>query len=62
VVFSRDALKKLKLLALVAHTCNLSYSGGREQEDCSLKPAWGNNSQDPILKKTHQGLAEWLKV
>jgi hypothetical protein len=22
---------------LVAHTCNPSYSGGRDQEDCSLK-------------------------
>jgi hypothetical protein len=24
---------------LVAHTCNPSYSGGRDQEDHSLKPA-----------------------
>jgi hypothetical protein len=24
---------------LVAHTCNSSYSGGRDQEDHSLKPA-----------------------
>jgi hypothetical protein len=22
----------------VAHTCNPSYSGGRDQEDCGLKP------------------------
>jgi hypothetical protein len=35
----------------VAHTCNPSYSGGRDQEDCSLKPAWANSSQDPISKK-----------
>jgi hypothetical protein len=26
----------------VAHTCNPSYSGGRDQEDCSSKPAWAN--------------------
>jgi hypothetical protein len=26
--------------ALVAHTCNSSYSRGRDQEDQLLKPAW----------------------
>jgi hypothetical protein len=25
----------------VAHACNPSFSGGRDQEDCSLKPVWG---------------------
>jgi hypothetical protein len=30
----------------------LSYSGGRDQEDQGLKPAWTNSSQDPILKKS----------
>jgi hypothetical protein len=34
----------------VAHTCNPSYSGGRDQEDRSLKPAQANSSQDPIFK------------
>jgi hypothetical protein len=29
--------------ALVAHTCNPSYSGGRGQEDCVSKPAQGNS-------------------
>jgi hypothetical protein len=50
--------------ALVAHTCNPSYSGGREQEDHDLKPAWANSSQDPISKKpiTKNGLIEWLKM
>jgi hypothetical protein len=28
--------------ALVAHTCNPSYSGGRNQEDCGS--AWANSS------------------
>jgi hypothetical protein len=37
----------------MAHAYNLSYSGGRDQEDCSLKPTWANSSQDPISKKTH---------
>jgi hypothetical protein len=36
--------------APVAHTCNPSYSGGRDQDDDGLKPAWGNSSQDLIMK------------
>jgi hypothetical protein len=51
--------------ALVAHAYNPSYSGGRDQEDHGLKPAWANSSQDPILKKKKirkKGLVEWLKV
>jgi hypothetical protein len=35
---------------LVAHACNPSYSGGRDQEDRGLKPAWANSSRDPISK------------
>jgi hypothetical protein len=48
---------------LVAHTCNPSYSGGRDQEDYSLKLAQANSSR-PYLKKlfTKRGLVEWLKV
>jgi hypothetical protein len=30
--------------ALVAHACNPSYSGCRDQEDCGLKPAQANSS------------------
>jgi hypothetical protein len=37
---------------LVAHACNNSYSGGRDQEDHCSKAAQVNSSQDPILKKT----------
>jgi hypothetical protein len=49
---------------LVAHTCNPSYTGGRDQEDHGLKTAQANSLQDPILKKTlhKKGLLEWLKV
>jgi hypothetical protein len=36
--------------ALVAYIYNPSYSGGREQEGCGLKPPQGNRSQDLILK------------
>jgi hypothetical protein len=35
---------------LVAHACNPSYSVGRDQEDCSSKPAWTNSFRDPISK------------
>jgi hypothetical protein len=50
--------------ALAAHACNPSYLGVRDQEDPGSKPAWANNSWDPILKNPSQknGLVEWLKV
>jgi hypothetical protein len=35
----------------MAHAYNPSYSGDRDQEDCSSKPPWVNSSQDPIWKK-----------
>jgi hypothetical protein len=37
-------------MELMAHACNPSYSGGRDQEDQGLKPAWANSLKDPILK------------
>jgi hypothetical protein len=36
---------------MMAHACNPSYSGGRDQEDNGSKPAQANRSQDPISKK-----------
>jgi hypothetical protein len=38
----------------VAQTCNPSYSGGRDQEDCGSKPARANSLWDPILKNVSQ--------
>jgi hypothetical protein len=35
--------------APVVHTCNPSYSGGRDQEDHVSKPAQANSSQDLFL-------------
>jgi hypothetical protein len=29
---------------VLAHAYNPNYSGGRDQEDCSLRPAWANIS------------------
>jgi hypothetical protein len=34
----------------VAHACDPSYSGGRDEEDRGSKPAWANSLGDPILK------------
>jgi O-acetyl-ADP-ribose deacetylase (regulator of RNase III) len=49
----------------VAHTCNPSYSGGRDQKDFDSKSAWANSSGSPYLDKIphkKRGLVEWLKV
>jgi hypothetical protein len=43
--------EKRKHQALVAHAYNPSYSGSRDQENRSSKPAWANSLQDPSLKK-----------
>jgi hypothetical protein len=48
--------------ALVAYAYNPSYSGGRDQEDHSLKPAQANSSRPYLKKPLHKkGLVEWLK-
>jgi hypothetical protein len=57
---------ELSSWVLVAHTYNPSYSGGRNQEDHSSKPAWANSSRDPIWKyPSHtkkKSLVEWFNV
>jgi hypothetical protein len=40
--------QKYSCWALMAHTCNSSYSGGRDQEDHSSRPIVGQT--DPSLK------------
>jgi hypothetical protein len=37
--------------APVVHTCNSSYSGGKDQENCSVKPAQENSLREPISKQ-----------
>jgi hypothetical protein len=37
----RNCLKTKQQAGAMAHTCNLSYWGGRDQEDPGLKPALG---------------------
>jgi hypothetical protein len=34
----------------MAHACNPSYSGGRDEDDHGLKPVQANSLQDPISK------------
>jgi hypothetical protein len=48
----------------VTHAYNPSYSGGRDQEDHSSKPAQANSSERPYLEKlfTKIGLVERLRV
>jgi hypothetical protein len=52
--------RKEKSQMPVAHTCNPSYSGGKDQENCSSRPTQRNSSKDPILKiaNTKKGLME----
>jgi hypothetical protein len=58
VMSVKKLFKKIRMLyywkcqgqAPVAHACNPSYSSGRDQEDCGLKPAQANSLQDPILR------------
>jgi hypothetical protein len=48
IIYGGGIIKKICWVP-VAHTCNPSYSGGRDQER-SLKPAWANSVQDSSLK------------
>jgi hypothetical protein len=45
--------KKRPGRALVAHACNPSYSGGRDQVDNSSKPAQANSSARLYLQKLY---------
>jgi hypothetical protein len=40
--------------ALIPHSCNPSYSGGRDQEDLGLKPDGANSLSDPSQKNPSQ--------
>jgi hypothetical protein len=42
--------RQMSSWAPVAHTCNPSSSGGRDQEDCGSKPALANSLRDSISK------------
>jgi hypothetical protein len=48
-----DDKTKCHMCALLAHACNPSYSGGRDQEDHGSKPAPGKWFVRAYLEKTH---------
>jgi hypothetical protein len=59
-VDSEILLKTFFCWVLVAHTCNLSYSGGRNQEDHGSKSAGAIVHKTLSRKYTSQkGLVEW---
>jgi hypothetical protein len=35
----------------MAHACNPTYSGGRDQEDCSSKPVQANSLRETLSQK-----------
>jgi hypothetical protein len=43
-----ETILKWEHLGTVAYFCNPSYSGGRDQEDHSLRPVQAKNLQGPI--------------
>jgi hypothetical protein len=51
--------KKKSCQVQEAHACNPGYSGDRDHEDSSSKPAWANSSRDPILKDPSQKQGWW---
>jgi hypothetical protein len=59
---SRSKLRSFES-GLMAHACNPSYTGGRDQENCSLRPAQANSLRDPILKtqKRAGGVAQMVE-
>jgi hypothetical protein len=57
-------LKEDMSWAPLAHPCNPSYSGGRDQKDRGSKPSQASISVRPYLKKPFTkiiGLIEWPK-
>jgi hypothetical protein len=56
----RFVLKKSQ--ALVAHTCNPSYSRGREQEDPGFRPAQVTKVRPYVENNPPpKGLVDWFK-
>jgi hypothetical protein len=43
----------------VAHTCNPSYSGSRDQDDCSSKPAQAKFAKPYLEKQKSQKKGWW---
>jgi hypothetical protein len=48
----RELEKAMLCWALVAHTCNPNYPGGRDEKDCDLKPDQDKQLPRLYLKKS----------
>jgi hypothetical protein len=50
---------KMKVVGVgrITHACNPSYSGGRDGEDRSLRPAWAKKFMRPI--STNKSWVQW---
>jgi hypothetical protein len=46
-----SGVKEVHPLGVVAHACNLSYSGGRDREDQGSRPAQTKSCRDPVSTK-----------
>jgi hypothetical protein len=53
----RMAIIKEKKLGMVAHTCNLSYSGDRVPNYYGSRPAWATISDPPSQPIKKPGMA-----
>jgi hypothetical protein len=51
--YGQKCCQQYKGQAPMAHACNSSYSGGRDQEDHGSKPVGQTEFRTPYLKKTH---------
>jgi hypothetical protein len=51
-IFENRTVLKNKSGAPMAHACNSSYSGGRDQEDCGSEIAQANSFVRSIFKKS----------
>jgi hypothetical protein len=58
--FLKRPIKTGQSRAPVSRTYNPSYSGGRDQEDHSSKPAQANSLRDPISKNPSQKRADGM--
>jgi hypothetical protein len=59
ISISSKQIKYLGGQVPMAHTCNLNYSGCRDQENQGSKPAQVSSSQDPISKKPFTEKGWW---
>jgi hypothetical protein len=60
VYFSKYFSLKVKkdMPRMVDHSCNPSYSGGKDQEDHCLKPAWAKSQPGVVVHTCYPSFRE----